>query len=249
MHRNEELADLCAFIMREGGADLRNARPPSRGCRLCRGVPSTKGYDLCYSCERYASRLSCADSLGFVFYASAGSVFGDMMHRYKEAAHGDFYDLFKALVPYALTRHRRCIEQFGRTRPDAWAVVPSLRRGRPSPHPLVHLAAPFLAHLPRIDLRASDDVNEDRSFRPANFTVYGELGNHVLLLDDTWVGGGHLQSAAAAVKQAGAEEVTGLVFARWLEPDRSYTREFMADLTEEFDPDICPFHGVVCAPD
>jgi adenine/guanine phosphoribosyltransferase-like PRPP-binding protein len=87
----------------------------------------------------------------------------------------------------------------------------------------------------------SDDVrNPARS--DENFVAPRMSGQHVLLVDDTWATGGHGESAAAALKRAGAARVTLLVLARWLNMGRGRTDEFVKDeLTADFDPDLCPF--------
>ena len=41
----------------------------------------------------------------------------------------------------------------------------------------------------------------------------------MLLIDDTWTSGGHAQSAALALRQAGATRISALIVARWLTDD------------------------------
>ena len=48
------------------------------------------------------------------------------------------------------------------------------------------------------------------------FTSSPPSGEHVLLIDDTWTTGGHVQSAAAALKAAGAGRVVAVVLGRHL---------------------------------
>lgn len=59
----------------------------------------------------------------------------------------------------------------------------------------------------------------------ANFSVLDRIpsSSHVLLIDDTWTSGGHSQSAALALRYAGAEYITLLVLARWLSEGFDYT--------------------------
>jgi hypothetical protein len=109
--------------------------------------------------------------------------------------------------------------------PGAWAgaglaapthacVVPS-GRGRPGPHPLESLARPYL-RLPWAGLVTQVNGGAwDRMLDPARFRAAGPLpGAAVLLLDDTWVSGGSAQSAAVALKQAGARTVALVVVGR-----------------------------------
>jgi hypoxanthine-guanine phosphoribosyltransferase len=66
---------------------------------------------------------------------------------------------------------------------------------------------------------------------------------HVLILDDVWTTGSTAQSAALAVRRAGAAAVSVMVVGRWLNPDRRGTADFIATwLQRDFDPDICPGH-------
>lgn len=51
---------------------------------------------------------------------------------------------------------------------------------------------------------------------------------HVLLIEDTWTSGGNAQSAALALRRAGAASVTILALARWLNPEEPPTSTFVA---------------------
>jgi hypoxanthine phosphoribosyltransferase len=65
-----------------------------------------------------------------------------------------------------------------------------------------------------------------REFNPRKFAAIESLnGESVLLIDDTWTTGASAQSAAAALKQAGAGKVGAVVIGRhvnrdWGENDR-----------------------------
>jgi len=70
---------------------------------------------------------------------------------------------------------------------------------------------------------------------------------HVLILDDVWTTGSTAQSAALAVRRAGAAAVSVMVVGRWLNPDRRGTADFIATRLQcDFDPDICPVTGGEC---
>src|SRR5262249_2257122 len=83
-------------------------------------------------------------------------------------------------------------------------VVPS-GRGRPGLHPLQALVRGCLV-LPWVPLLARPGADTwGRALDPGRFSAPHSLtGQAVLLLDDTWVSGGTAQSAAAALKRAGA---------------------------------------------
>jgi hypothetical protein len=87
----------------------------------------------------------------------------------------------------------------------------------PGPHPLRALAAPYLAR-PWLSLRPRPGGDPwARTLDPARFQATDLLpGATVLLLDDTWVSGASAQSAAVALKLAGAAAVAVVVAGRHL---------------------------------
>ena len=112
--------------------------------------------------------------------------------------------------------------------PDRLAVVPT-GAGRPGPHPLLRLVSPYL-RLPGCSLvlrpgRQGRDLDLDR------FQVLARpTGASVLLLDDTWVSGASAQSAAAALKLAGARHVAVVVLGRHVNPDDAASAPLLAGL-------------------
>ena len=52
----------------------------------------------------------------------------------------------------------------------------------------------------------------------------------MLLLDDTWTGGGHAQSAVLGLRAAGATRVSLLVVARWIKKEFGNNAEFLREL-------------------
>jgi orotate phosphoribosyltransferase len=59
-------------------------------------------------------------------------------------------------------------------------------------------------------------------------------GADVLVVDDTWVSGGSAQSAAAALKAAGARRVAIVVLGRHVNPDDPRSAAFAAVAREDF---------------
>lgn len=212
-------------------------------CPVCHGIPG-QGYVDCRQCRQYRTEDDTADLLGFILYAINGEQSGQMMRAYKNTGQTTT-ELVGSLLTYSIVVHWRCIPRILGIVPDSWAVVPSLS-GRAGPHPLASLASSVMRNIPQVDIRAGTGAHSPRNFRPRNFTVHGDSGDHVLLLDDTWTTGGHLQSAAAALKLSGAETVTGLVVARWLNPDWANTKNLISSLPATFNPDLCPFDGTPC---
>jgi orotate phosphoribosyltransferase len=72
-------------------------------------------------------------------------------------------------------------------------------------------------------------------------------GHHVLVLDDMWTTGSNAQSAALALRRAGAAAVSVMVVGRWLNPSYGHTGEFIKTrLQRDYDPDMCPVTGASC---
>ncbi len=156
-----------------------------------------------------------------------------------------------AILLFALLWHHRCAESATGMPWHLWAVVPSSRRARTGTHPLVRLGASAGLDgsdhtLPtrRVELVPAGAPSGDRCVRPDRFRVATPevvRGRHTLLLEDTWVTGASVQSAALALKRAGAAAVTILCLARWLRED---TRGI--DCATFFESLVSPYDGLRC---
>jgi hypothetical protein len=97
------------------------------------------------------------------------------------------------------------------------AVVPS-GQGRPGDHPLTGLVRSCVA-LPLARLSIAPGEIHIRGVNPDWVHVADPVaGADVLVVDDTWVSGGSAQSAAAALKLAGARRVAVVVLGRHVNP-------------------------------
>lgn len=230
-----------------GGGFLRNVRwEVGVTCSLCSGIPGAT-YTTCYNCSSWNLRLDLADRLGFSTYAMKGTQSGQVMHGYKAQPPSEANRrLVNLLHHYTVLRHWDCLHGSTLGPVTHWSTVPSLAR-RTGIHPLRELAHPLLSQsLSFVDLQPATGAASTRGLRPENFAGRVPRGAHVLLVEDTWVGGGHLQSAAAALKLAGAAAVTALILARWLDPSWGNTAAFARTLVNDYDPDLCPFTGTAC---
>jgi len=113
---------------------------------------------------------------------------------------------------------------------DVVTYVPSTKQ-RPGVHPVTDVALNVARvaadradgsprRIKRVSL-AAGPLNAERIANLDRFAVPDAArpvidGKRVLLVDDTWTTGTSQQSAAAALKAAGAASVTGLCVARWL---------------------------------
>lgn len=129
-----------------------------------------------------------------------------------------------------LAEHERCVARAaGTNRFELVTTVPSGDRARDEDHPLRwivgELVGPTRDRHERLLQRTQDDV-QPRTFNPDKFIATRPLDNHsVLLIDDTWTTGSSAQSAAAALKAAGAGATAAVVIGRhlnreWHENDR-----------------------------
>lgn len=242
--RTPALDSLRKHIITTGSAFLRNVQwTPGVTCLNCAGV-LTPGYSLCRPCSARQGQSGLADHVGFVTYGSAGSQAGHVMYAYK-ANGATSYQLVSSLLTYAVVAHWDCIARHAGIYPDGWAYVPSLA-GRQGAHPLFQIAKRFMGTVPNVPVTANPVAGSARDFNPAHFTVPATTARHVLLLDDTWTTGGHLQSVSAALGAAGVQQVTALAVARWLDPRWSNTKSFIDDLPPTFDPALCPYTGRPC---
>jgi adenine/guanine phosphoribosyltransferase-like PRPP-binding protein len=139
-----------------------------------------------------------------------------------------------AILGRFLVRHEACLATAAKAEHfDVVTTVPSSDRDRDDGHPLRRIVGemlePTVARHVRL-LRRTAEVVELRCFDSLKFAAEGRLdGASVLLIDDTWTTGANAESAAAALKRAGATTVAALVIGRhvnrdWHENDRQIDR-------------------------
>lgn len=197
-------------------------QPASGRCRACQG-PARPGYVRCFQCELHAQSAPglLADAVAPVAYAVKGSPLARDLWLYKSGRPGSRAAgsrLLLLLLAFLHDHGSRVWRQAGMAAPSHACVVPS-GRGRSGPHPLQALAAPYLA-LPWVGMRPRPGGDPwARSLDAGRFRAGpGAEGAEVLLLDDTWASGASAQSAAVALKQAGARAVAVVVIGRHVPP-------------------------------
>ncbi len=226
---------------------LRAPLPAGPGCcAVCRG-PACAGYPLCFHCARHrrAAPGLLADLVAPVSYSVAGTPYARWLWQYKAGVperHEARAALLRILLVF-LHDHGGCLWPGAGAAPSHVAVVPT-GCGRAGQHPLRTLVEPYLT-LPWAGLapRPGDPVYT-RELHLRRFTATSPLaGATVLLLDDTWTTGGSAQSAAAALKLAGARTVVAVMLGRHVNPAHRLAHSFAPTVAESrFRADRCALH-------
>jgi len=229
------------------GGYLRNTvRAAHVTCADC--LTPVSGYELCFACKSHHTRDGLADAIAFLTYAIAGQKSGHVMRGYKAPQPvTEHRQVVALLLLVALESHTRCAEALAGLPVTHWAIVPSLP-AKQSAHPLRSLVV-GRAKGAEVPLAAASSVQQPRAVNADHFTCGLRLpqDSHVLLIDDTWATGGHVQSAVLALREAGAARVSVLVVARWLKEDYGANNRFIANLANrDYEPGICPWTGTDC---
>jgi hypothetical protein len=217
-------------------------RPGSGVCRQCFNL--TDGYELCYACAQHPRML---DAVLPISYSVAHEQLHHALASYKrltgEVARRLALQLGAVLWRF-LELHEPCVAtEAGAPDFELVVTVPSLDRGRDEHHPLrwvvSELVGPTRDRHRRL-LRRSDLEVAPRTFRAEKFVVETSLhGESVLLIDDTWTTGSNAQSAAAALKGAGAGPVATFVIGRHVNRDWRSNDSKLSRLETPFDWGHC----------
>jgi hypothetical protein len=214
-------------------------------CAVCRG-PVRPGFARCYQCGRHGLLAPglLADAVVPISYAVKGAALAADLWRYKSwpGPSASARASVLALLLTFLHDHGACVwRHAGMPGPDRLAVVPT-GCGRLGRHPLLALASPYLRlPLTRLAIRPGRqgrdlDVHRFRADQTA-------AGADVLLIEDSWVSGASAQSAAAALKLAGARHVAIVVIGRHVDPADPRAGTLTARLKPtSFDPSTCAVH-------
>lgn len=213
---------------------------------------------MCPDCQRAITISGGPDLIGMMTYAGYLDPItqsGHVMRGYKNPAipRGTHWQTVALLAALGLIGHVACPGRLIGTPISAWATVPSLP---PKPHLTSHPLNELVRQLTRTGahesvLTANPVVTNPRAINANHFAVANDSvrGHHVLLIDDTWTGGGHVTSAALALRAGGATHVSVLVLARWLTIGWEATTPAWAKgrlTAPDFQPTVCPWTQASC---
>jgi hypothetical protein len=206
-------------------------------------------YDRCFAC---ASQPSVIAAVAPISYSIGREQLHHALASYKrldgEVAQRLGLQLGAVLWRFLVT-HERCVTRAAGA--DYFPVVTTVPSGDPSrdrEHPLRWIASevvgPIRERYERL-LRRTETEADPHTFDADRFVAVRRLdGEPVLLIDDTWTTGANAQSAAAALRAAGAGPIGAVVIGRhvnrgWHDNDRQ-----LRALEQPYDWRHC----AICAP-
>lgn len=229
---------------------MRNALPAGPGvCSICHTFIDPT-YDKCYPCNSVGNSL---DAVVPITYSEALSQMHTVLRNYKDGPDSvqKYMRLRLAAILWKfLDLHEQCVAMAaGATGDfDVVTIVPPKGAARRNLDWIVgEVCVPTVERYERL-LTATGKAT-GREYSPNRYRVNRRLGGeNVLLIDDTWTRGGHAQSAAWALRQAGAETIAAVVIGRHVNPewdlgDQTHG-EIMDALPKRFDWDTCAVHSV-----
>jgi hypothetical protein len=246
MHMTPELASLEQAVRLKF---LRNiVRAPARTCGVC--ATPVDGHALCWRCRDHQRISGVADLVAPLAYAIDGTESAVLLRNYKDhplrRERERCASVVGELLGLGISLHERCLGALVGQPVSTRVVIPSLT-SRIGVHPMVSIAE-TLGVSGDVALRPAIDARCDRVVDSEKFTVHGVVaGQHVLVVDDVWTTGSNAQSAALALRRAGAGVVSVMVVARWLSPRHPLSANFIRGwLGEDYDPLVCPVTGHRC---
>ncbi len=217
-------------------------RPGPSVCRIC--CTFTDGFNRCFVC---AHTEQWADAVAPISYSIAGEQLHHELASYKRLT-GEVARRLTAQLASVLWRfldlHERCVAAAAHTSAfEVVTTVPSGDRARDEGHPLRRivgeLVGPTRERHERL-LERSDRPAAGRGFSADKYVATSGLHRQaVLLIDDTWTTGANAQSAAAALKAAGAGPVGVVVIGRHIKRDWQDNDRRLRALARPFDWGRC----------
>ncbi len=224
---------------------LLNPRPGPGVCETC--FTFTDGYTRCYVCQHAERTL---DIVAPISYSVADGQLHHVLAGYKRLG-GDVARRMQIQLAAVLWRyladHEPCIA--AATGVHSFPIVTTVAsssRERDERHPLRHIvgetAAPTRDRYEHLLTRTAAPV-EERTISTDKYVAERQLSDEpVLLIDDTWTTGANAQSAAAALRNAGAGPIALVVIGRHIRRDWHDNDQRLRQLPRPFLWDECSVH-------
>lgn len=218
-------------------------------CGTCATFTPTQ-YPQCPACNQTPQ---ITDAVLPISYAVEGEQLHHVLRGYKgvggKAADRMQVELAAVLWRFlAIEGHEACLAKAANI--DGFSLVttvPSGSRERDGSHPLPRLVGelvkPTRDRFDRLLERTAEEVDSHLFSRDKYAPLRDLTGESVLLVDDTWVRGTSVQSAAAALKAAGAKTVGVLVIGRYIVPSFNDHKARINAIRTQFDWSTCWRHG------
>lgn len=225
-------------------------------CKFCH-APIEPQYIYCLPCRNHINATDFQKSLVLVapysFAPTAGCAINPSNQWYYDLKHyktgfSQESAIRLAILLKFLGHHIPCINNLCNGI-DYIAVVPSKRSTQDY---LARLVQAMISELPYLPIRFQGD---DWKWREPNQGFFSTdrivTGKNILLIDDSWVTGSSMVSAAYDLKSLGANTVIGVPLARVLRTDWKANQDYFAEwqnqnLPVTFDPRVCPITGDYC---
>ncbi|HZE04727.1 MAG TPA: hypothetical protein VE127_05860 [Solirubrobacteraceae bacterium] len=210
-------------------------------CAQCFNL--TDGFSRCYACVHGGRFL---DAMVPISYSVAGEQMHHALAGYKRLHGASARRLTLGLAAVLwrhLALHESCVKRAANVETFTLVtIVPSGIPERDAAHPLhelVSLVAPLQDRYERV-LRRSDTPAAPHEFQADKYELVCDVnGRSVLLIDDTWTKGANAQSAAAALKAAGATTVAAVVIGRHVNRGWHHNDRHLRMLPQPYDWSRC----------
>lgn len=232
---------------------MRNIAPAGRGvCETCRTFVDP-AYVQCYPCSRQPDWL---DAVVPITYSEHLGQMHTALRNYKDGVGPVQWFAAPRLAGILwrfLDSHEPCIEAAAGAF-DGFQMVTAVPSSSPDRDEqrgnlrwMVEVIGPVAGRFQRT-LKPTGQVPAGREYNEGRYTAMGDVAHaNILLVDDTWTRGGHAQSAAYALRQAGARRIALVVIGRhihrtWeLNPGETNAHRLDA-LPRRFRWDTCAVH-------
>jgi hypothetical protein len=219
-------------------------------CAVCRTFIAP-AYRNCIPCDRQVQML---DAVVPITYSEHGGQVHHALWSYKNgtpSVQRFAAPRLAAVLWRFLELHEACVARASRV--EAFELVTNVPSSTPERDEargnlrwLVEVAGPVSGRFDRV-LEPTGDVPSGREYDERRYVATESLeGARVLLIDDTWTTGGHAQSAAHALREAGAAAVGLVVIGRHVQPNWEVegvtAGELLAALPRRFDWSTCAVH-------